>query len=428
MENIGKRIVYCEPEFLSAIPADKADVLDEELPVRAVPDDVLLQMRRGFSLLYFSREDYDHAIRELTAEQVREVIVTRRETWSPEAAGHFIAWFAGELRKCLSLIALALKQSRRQETTTLLQQNFEHTIKRMAALKGSPPLGILMPPEVFEIALQGEARLFMEYADLPVPNGPQLAERRSRRAGIIAQIMARLGDEAFLEGLPFVVRKRGVNVFPLHLMIRQDPELEEEGGLLIDWGGGTVIPWPHHELDNLVGPGLEQEDVARHVLYLDAEQYETFAATATRAQVERDFGKRLAAAKAPDAGGIGDSTADHVNGLVADQLAYLWSLRDLFAGMGRSDLAPELEPLIREDIAALRETLKKRPSWISTSGDGTGNAMGALVAAERQVQQSAEFFMNLEHDHRWIHFRSDYKRILAVGSKLQELIDAHGRT
>lgn len=428
MENAVKRIVYCESEFLSAIPADKAEVLDKELPVRAVPDDVLLKMRRRYSLLYFSRDDYDQAIRKLTTEQVHEVVVTRRETWSPDAAGHSIAWFEGKLRKCLSLTALALKQSRQPGTTTLLQQNFEHTIKRLAALRGSPPLGILMPPEVFEIALQGEARLSMECADLPVPDGPRLAERRSRRAGTIAQIMARLDDDAFLEGLPFMVRKRGVNVFPLHLMIREDPELEEEGGLLTDWGGGTVIPWPHHELENLVGPGLEQEDVARHVLYLDAEQYETFAATATRAQRERDFGERLAAAKAPDAVGISDSAADHVNGLAADQLAYLWSLRDLFAAMGRSDLAPELEPLIREDITSLREVLKECPSWVSTSGDGTGNAMGSLVAVERQIQQSAEFFMRLAHDSRWVDFHSDYRRILAVGSKLQELTDAHGRT
>jgi hypothetical protein len=208
-------------------------------------------------------------------------------------------------------------------------------------------------------------------------------------------------------------------------MFRSD--LEEEGEPLTDWGGGTVIPWPHHELGNLVGPGQEQEDVARHVLYLDAEQYETFADTATRAQVERDFDDRLAAAKAPDAVGIGDSTADHVNGLAADQLAYLWSLRDLFTELGRFDLAPELDPLIQEDITALREALKTCLCWVSNSQDADHDSLGRLVAAERRVRNSAEFFARLERDPDWLELRSDYEMFLAVGSKLKELTDAHGR-
>jgi len=427
MEKAIRRIVYCKPEHLSAMPADKAEVLDEKLPVRAVSDNVLLQMRGGFSLLYFCREDYDHAVRKLTTEQVREVVATRRETWSPEAAGHSIAWLNGELRKCLSLTALTLKQSRRPETTTLLQQNFEHTIKRLAALRGSPPLGMLMPPEVFEIALQGEARLCMEYTDLPVPNGPQLAERRLRRAGTIAEIMARLGDDAFLEGLPFVVCKRGVNVFPLHLMIRENPELEEEGALLTDWGGGTVVPWPHHEMDNLVGPGMEQKDVARHVLYLDAEQYEAFAATATRAQKERDFGERLKTAMNTDSLGIGDSTPDHINGLIADQLVYLWSLRGLFKDLGREDVAPELDSIIQEDVPFLLESLQKGRSWLPEIADEEKDVLKSLISAEAKVLSSAELFSRLEYNPGWIGLRPDFDKFLRIGSKLQELKDAYLR-
>ena len=427
MEKAIRRIVYCKPEYLSAMPADKAEVMDEKLPVRAVSDDVLLQMRGGFSLLYFSSEDYDHAVRKLTTEQVREVVATRREMWSPEAAGHSIAWLNGEMRKCLSLTALALKQSHRPGTTTLLQQIFEHTIKRLAALRGSPSLGILMPSEVFEIALQGEARLSMEYTDLQVPNGPQLAKNRLRRVRTFAEIMSRLGDDAFLEGLPFVVRKRGVNVFPLHLMIREAPELVEEGALLTDWGGGTVIPWPHHELDNLVGPGLEQEDVARHLLYLDAEQYEIFAATATRVQKERDFGERLKMAMNTDSLGIGDFIPDHINGLITDQLVYLWSLRGLFKDLGREDVAPELDSLIQEDVPFLLESLQKSCSWLPEIADGEKDVLKLLISAEEKVLKSAELFSQLEYKPDWIGLRPDFDMFLGIGSKLQELKDAYLR-
>jgi len=428
MENTVKRIVYCEPAQLPALPPDRVDVLDDELPVVAATDDVLLALAGGFGFLYFSREDYDEAVRGLSPEQVREVFTTRRAAWSPDAAGHSLAWIAGELRRCLCLSALALKATHPAETTALLQANFEHTIQCLAALKGSPPLGILMPPEVFEIALIGETRLCMEYTDLTVPGGPELAERRRQRAGTIAQIMARLGDEAFLEGLPYLGCKRGVNVLPLPATIREDPTLEEEGDLLTDWSGGTVLPWPHHDLAGLGEPVEAEEKAAVHVLYLDAGEYQGFAAGATTAQIERDFGERLAAAGNPDGGGFGGSAADHLNALVADELAFLWSLRDLFAALGRGDLAPELDPLIEEDIQAFVDTLQGQPSWIRDPVHEPGDALEALVAAEGVVRQSTDFFMKLEHDPRWTALRPTYERLLAIGSKLGELADARGRT
>jgi len=170
------------------------------------------------------------------------------------------------------------------------------------------------------------------------------------------------------------------------------------------------------------------EDVSIQVLYLVAKEYETFAATATRAQRERDFGERLSAAKAPEAAGIGDSAIEHINRLVADQLAYLWSLRDLFVSLDRAQLAAELEPLIHEDLPALREELEARPSWVSASAEGMNDGLGRLIAAEQQVKQSAELFARLEPDPDWLELRADYEMFLAVGSKLPELTAAHRRS
>jgi len=417
--DIIKRIVYCEPEDLPSLPSDQAEDVGSDLPVRAVGDDVLLNSGIKFSILYFSREDYDQTVRRLTHDQLDEVITFRKEKWSRDAAGHSFRWLEDQLRKCLTLNALALKSPQQPSLTALLGQNFEHTIARLGCLKGAPPLGLLLPCEVLEVALENDVRLSMEYQDLPIPEGPDLSGQRSQRARAIARMMVELGDDAFVKGLPFVIRRRGVNVIPLHKTIRA--ELEEEGDPLADWSGGTVIPWPHDNAHGLVRGKQRAKDVSIHVLFLDADEYENIAAASTQAQKERDFEERMVMAKTIGHKRIGDSVEDHINGLMTDQIVYISGLRDLFADLDQTSLSEGFDQFVRQDVSALLEMLQKSPSWISDPEEGGKDALGLLKTTEQRVQKSAKFFSSLNIDDDWVEIGPDYKAFLDMGDNLAEI-------
>jgi len=421
-----QRIIDSRAFRIAALPPEAVDVLDAELPACAVNDEALLQLGDGFSLLYFGRADYEHAVRGLSREQIRTALATRDEAWSPEAASHAIPWLTGRLHDCLTLTALALRETPDPATVAALQDNFTHTLQRLATLAGDPPLGLLMPPEVAEIALQGEARLALEYGDLPVPDGQTNMERHQLRCAALARIMADLGDDAFLNGPPFVSRSRGVNVTWLDPEVRA--ELTREGDTVTDWSGGTLIPWPHDDLDRLAAHREDEQPISVDVLYLDADEYEAFASTTTPAQQERDFAARLAAARAPDGAAIGDSLADHVNRLEIKQLVYLWGLRDLFATLGHGATAAQIEPLIDDEIPSLILALQRTPSGgPATEGSGSpknGEVLGVLLATERFVDESADLFAHLTPPD-WLELRPDWEEFLTLGTKLPALTQLH---
>jgi hypothetical protein len=424
-----QRIIDCHAPRLSTLPPEAVEVLDPELPARAVSDQGLLHMGNGFALLYFRKADYARAMHGLSREQIRAALATRQEAWSPEAASHAIPWLAEQLRGCLTLTALALGEARDPASVAALQQHFIHTLQRLATLAGSPALGLLLPSEVVEIALQGESRLVLEYGELPIADGQAQMERHHLRCAALARIMADLGDDAFLDGPPFVSRRRGVNVTWLDAEIRE--ELSREGDTATDWRGGTVIPWPHEDLDRLAAPREDQEPVSVDVLYLDADEYESFASITTPAQQERDFAGRLAAARAPEGASIGDSVADHLHRLEVEQLVYLWDLRDLFAGLGHAAVAAEIEPLVRDEIPILLAALQRAPSWPpETEGDDApqdGDVLGRLLVLEHSIQESADLFAHLT-PRDWLELRPEWEEFLALGNHLPELTRLHRPT
>ena len=97
MDNAVQRIIDAHASRLAALPPEAVDVLDAELPARAVSDEALLQLGDNFSLLYFARPDYEHAVRGLSREEIRAALATRGEAWSPEAASHAIPWLTEQL-------------------------------------------------------------------------------------------------------------------------------------------------------------------------------------------------------------------------------------------------------------------------------------------------------------------------------------------
>jgi hypothetical protein len=260
MGNKIQRIIYCEQKYLSSIPEENRESLDSKLPVLAVSDDVVPDMKGKFSFLYFSRPDFEHSIRELTPEQVSEVFLKRNEYWSPEAANHSKKWLEAEIRKSLKMTVAVLKDCDKPEEIEHLEQNFEDKINCLSLLKGSPPLGLLTLNETLIVALEHEARLYNEYNELQVENGATLAENRKKRAGKLGEILAEHDMDIFLKSMPSVARMRGVNVSQLDPSIKS--ALIYEGGFVVDWNGGSVIPWSADQLDELQGEGIDI-----HVLY-----------------------------------------------------------------------------------------------------------------------------------------------------------------
>jgi hypothetical protein len=266
----------------------------------------------------------------------------------------------------------------------------------------------------------------MECGDLSMPGGQALVERHRRHCAGLARIMADLGDNAFLDGPPFVTRHRGVNVTRLDGEVRA--ELTREGDTVTDWRGGAVVPWPQEDLDRLLASQEAGGSVSVDVLYLDADRYEAFVSSTTPAQQERDFAVRLAAAKAPAGAGVGDPVADHVTRLEIEQLVYLRGLRDLFAALGQTSVAEQIEPLVRDGVLPLMEALRRIPTGLlparDEGGPEEGDVLGRLLALEQSVQESADLFAHLAPP-EWLELRPDWEDFLTLGNRLPELTRLH---
>jgi hypothetical protein len=150
---------------LADLPHREVLRLDDGV-VAAVPDETLMELFANAappSLLYFSPESYDDAIRGLTAEEIEEAVGKRRQAWAASPLGDATKWINGRLRACLTLAALV-----RQEAEGALAAAIDaHVDSGLALMSDLITQGLYDdgdPAVMLEFALEREARLMEELA------------------------------------------------------------------------------------------------------------------------------------------------------------------------------------------------------------------------------------------------------------------------
>ena len=167
-------------------------------------------------LLYFTKTDYDQAIRNLTDDEVREVIQMRRKQWSPGAVANGANWLYESGRRRLVLAAIA---SRAGPKRVALLNGFQTTMEVLAYLVGNNRYDSLSLPSLLASVLEGDARLGAE-ASLPAePTAAarlaaqpwaELAKSSQRQVGAIAQVLKSLGRPEYAAAPPYIALHRTV--------------------------------------------------------------------------------------------------------------------------------------------------------------------------------------------------------------------------
>jgi hypothetical protein len=150
------------------------------------------------------------------------------------------------------------------------------------------------------------------------------------------------------------------------------------------------------------------------MFYISDVKVMDFMATASEAQLERDFKERITAANAKEANGIGDSITEHVNDLQLDQILYLKGLCKKINASEHAEVSKELEPLVQEDIPALRDAMVSDLSGHDLDHDITLSEQDALI------KQHAALFAQLDLDSNWSSLQPRYQAFLEAWSDLKD--------
>src|SRR5215471_10603948 len=107
------RIVYCAlgcASLLGHLHHEALRHLNGGVVV-SVSDEVMstLMGERNISIMYFSRYEYDEALKGLSEPEIEAALRKRLQQWSPRAIDHSISWIAHDARRSLTLTAQAAR-------------------------------------------------------------------------------------------------------------------------------------------------------------------------------------------------------------------------------------------------------------------------------------------------------------------------------
>lgn len=337
-------------------------------------------------------------------------------------------WLAKQLQTNLQLTAQALEAHQEDAAIqTVLEQQFKHTLLRLAHLRGRGHYEHIGLVEVFILAIEAEARLVQEYqeeqgrlADLgkiPQQSLAEGVERHTRRARRLAEIRAGLGTEAYIPGIHAVHLRRGVYVAPLSGALKYF--LIGQSIAFRPWKDGALVMWPDHHLQELQARAEVVE-----TLYLDVYELENAIKRLDSSELDREIDRRLAAARDPHGSGIFEEFLHHVNQLLLRQVIVLQSLRELLEPQ-HPHLAPTLRPLIDESVTLIRDALLARPSWAPeanlTGAAPENNPLKQLASHERTLQEHASEHATRMRDEDAAGLLYKFNKFISVGSHADQL-------
>ena len=393
-----ERIVYCH-RAISRILTGQSYVelghLEDGIWI-SVDDETLLAIKDrypGLPLLYFSRADYEHAMRKLAPLEVNNAIHRRLERWSPTALDQVLDWLYRGERRSLTLAALG-RMSGSSDVAAVIDEHFEQTLRLLAKISGEWRYDDVRLSEMFIAAVEGEAKLHDEnlLASKAAQSANNLTEAqrfsqatnsRKKYAQILGRALEQMGSAEYVNSLPYVDLERGLFISP------RDPDLI--GGLRVEyrpfaeWRDGLVAIWPIRKI-----PDLERRGKSVAVLYLNSGEFLEDLYELTDAQLEREFEERLQGAR----GASLQAMCEYLNTLHLEQILLKLNLLEIVRRKAQT-LVPLLEAQVVEETVTLRSALVLHPSWLAQGLEPGEDAIIRLKRNEQELAQDAALFVEL---------------------------------
>jgi hypothetical protein len=394
---MSERIIYCHVIFYHVLDGQKYQEIGHlEDGIWAVVDDsnllAIKDRNPAVPLLYFSKADYEHAMRKLPVMEVNKVIRKRLERWAPGALDQAVNWLYQGERRCLTLTALG-QVSQAVEVAGGLDQHFEQTLQLLAKITGEGRYDDVSLASLLIFALEGEAKIVAELelakeAMRTAKDGGedqrlvQRTESRKKYAQMLGNMLRRLGRSEYGGALPHVDVQRGVWITP--------PDAELLGGLriehrpFVEWREGVVTQWVVRQVPELMKRGKKAT-----MLYLNSGALLEDMDELTPAQLEREFEERLSGR-----GSSAEAIQDHLNSLQLEQILLKRNLVEKARVQG-AEFVKDLADQVAEDTLSLKTALVQRSSWLSQAPGSSVNALAMLKVTEQQIAQDTALFKEL---------------------------------
>ena len=239
-----------------------------------------LLLKKSAALLYFSRANYEYAMRRLAAPQRDEAILQRLKAWSPNAINQGIEWIYRQERRCLHLAAPAGPGGA-----------FEQSLRFLHRVTNEGRYGSLTLAEMLINVLESEALLITE---LSRPGAAAEGAARNEFDLAIGRELRALGRPEFAEHLPQAKPLRGTFVTPRDtalmksLRSRREPFVEWQDGLVARFGERDIERMSRQKKVTILYPfgGVFLQDVSE---LSQGQLHREFAERSER--IAQDFGK-----------------------------------------------------------------------------------------------------------------------------------------
>ncbi len=412
-----ERVVFCREYFydiLSGKPRVELGRMKDGLWA-AVSDETLLSA--GYRnpippLLYFSKDDYDSAIRKLQPPEVAQVIQKRLEHWSPRALDETLNFLYLEERRCLALAAMAGTLPDRR-TAEVLDEHVENTLQLLASVVGEGRYDDMKLPSMLIFTLESEARAVQEslYAQEAAQRAGnvRVAERMNRataaarkRAETLGSTLRALGRAEYGSALPYVEMERVMFIQPSDAQFLTG--LRSKNLPVFEWKDGVVAPWPVRRLADMQDLGKTAQTV-----YLESGEFLEDILELTPAQVERGVAERVEGELAMS----GRSVEDHLNKLLLE-LNLLRRNAVRVAHREGSGLVGLLQKQVQEETATLTALLASHPSWLAPPPKAPEESLSMLKEVEARAADDAAFFEELCRRGRKAALRSRFAAIVKI--------------
>ncbi len=374
-----ERIIYCSNEQLTWLENISFTRIGEWEGGAwiAVGDDVIAHMANVHaypSLVYFGREEYERAVRDLSPEQVKEVVAKRLKQWTPQALDQSTDRLYQGQKQCLAYSAAAGSE---------YDEHFARSIGTLDKIIGDERYADTPLAKITLYTLEAESHLIKETELAEAVNTEFNDEARKRReyAHQLGKMLKQLGIPGYDENPPFANIQRAVFVSPA------DPdfirELKARQLSYIEWNNGLALECPVRKI-----PALEERGKTVTTLYMNSGQLTDDTTDLTIAQREREFTQRLN--NPPDVSY--HPVVEYFCELSVKQIL-LKRIVQKKAHEEKHDMARWLDPHIEEEIDNLRSRLQKTAIWTRESPDASEDRVMQLKNCEKNIHNDISFFL-----------------------------------
>jgi hypothetical protein len=390
-----ERVIYCALSGVAMLGALPHETLlqREDGVVIAVQDAeliTLLSHSAPLSLLYFSKNAYQEAIRGLNEQEVKEVIDLRLIKWAPQALDQAVNWLFLAQRQCFAWTALI--RSRTSGTNAeALRIHGTRAIDFLARLANERRYDDLGLTEILVVALEKEAELVAELDDAISHEGG-LGERNALEGEVLMRkafskalvaALTRHGRHEFGDALPYVDLVRVAWIRPRDaeltraLQVEFEPYVEYEDGLVCRRAQRRLID-------------LERAGKKVAILYIDAGKFLERLAESTPTQLRNELNGRASAPPNVKA----RMRLEFLCSLRLEQILLKKALRRRAASED-STLAADLDRQIEQETALLSAEVVRCGVWLSSFVNTVEPGRAALLRCEEVLLKDINFFAAL---------------------------------